>query len=167
MSFVSNLNSKFAAISAKVDGLPSDPADASDLAALIAAIKSVVDDIKSYTDTEIAAIKAKTDNLPASPCATADVANALVDVMHKDIGATFSPSTDSLEAISEAVAVINAALASGIVTGNIKAGITILGVAGKTEVVDTTEAASPAAAEDIANGKIAFVNGAKITGTAV
>jgi hypothetical protein len=78
------------------------PAGAS-VSADIAAIKSIVDDVKSYTDTEIAAIKAKTDNLPASPCATADVANALVDVKNKDIGATFSAATDSLEAISEKV----------------------------------------------------------------
>lgn len=54
-----------------------------------------------------------------------------------------------------------------LVTGNIKAGVTILGVAGKTEVVDTTEAGNPAAAGDIANGKVAFVNGVKITGTVV
>ena len=54
-----------------------------------------------------------------------------------------------------------------LVTGNIKAGITILGVAGKTEVVDTTEAVDPAAEGDIALGKIAWVNGVKITGTHV
>ena len=50
-------------------------------------------------------------------------------------------------------------------TGNIKSGVTIFGIAGKAEVVDTTEAGNPAAAGDIASGKIAFVNGAKITGT--
>lgn len=53
-----------------------------------------------------------------------------------------------------------------LVTGNIKAGVTIYGVAGKTEVIDTTEAVETAAtAADIALGKVAFVNGVKITGT--
>jgi hypothetical protein len=150
------LKGKLAALEAKVAGLPGDPADASDILALINALDTLID-----------GVKAKTDNLPVSPCATADVANALVDVKNKDNNATFSRTTDSLEAISEAVAVINAALASGIVTGNIKAGITILGVAGKTEVVDTTEAAQPAGEADIANGKVAFVNGVKVTGTHV
>lgn len=213
-------------LQAIIDGLGT-PAGA-DLAADIAAIKSVVDALDTATlqtlieaiqgtgfsdvtdslkvisdnvdivDGLVDAIKAKTDNLPASPCATADVANALVDVKHKDIGATFDPATDSLEAISNK---IDQALAQGaaadvsaditptgeaivipegyhdgahyvtadanLVTGNIKAGVTVYGVAGKTEVVDTTEVANAAAEGDIANGKVAFVNGVKITGTHV
>jgi len=100
------LKGKLAALEVLCAGLPTDPADASDIASLIAAVKAVVDDIKSYTDTEVAAIKAKTDNLPVSPCATADVANALVDVKHKDINATFAPATDSLEAISDKLGTI-------------------------------------------------------------
>jgi hypothetical protein len=48
--------------------------------------------------------------------------------------------------------------------GNIKAGVTIFGIAGKAEVVDTTEVANPAGAADIASGKVAFVNGLKVTG---
>ena len=80
-----------------------------DLAADVAAIKAVVDLIKGYTDTEVAAIKIKTDNLPASPAATADIANALVDVKHKDGGATFDPLTDSLEAISDKLGVLGGA----------------------------------------------------------
>lgn len=51
-----------------------------------------------------------------------------------------------------------------LVTGNIKSGVTILGVAGKTEVVDTTEVANAAAESNILFGKVAFVNGAKMTG---
>jgi len=53
-----------------------------------------------------------------------------------------------------------------LVTGNIKSGATIFGVAGKAQVVDTTEAGNPAAAANITTGKIAFVNGVKITGIA-
>lgn len=52
-----------------------------------------------------------------------------------------------------------------IVSGNIKSGVTILGVAGKKEVIDTTEATSEASANHILTGKVAFVNGVKITGT--
>ncbi|HOM77674.1 MAG TPA: hypothetical protein PLT50_00510 [bacterium] len=51
-----------------------------------------------------------------------------------------------------------------IITGNIKAGVTILGVAGKTEVVDTSS--GDAVAGDILNGKKAWVNGVEVTGTA-
>ncbi len=50
------LDTEIAAIKAKTDNLPADPADASDVAALI----TLVDD---FVDTEVAAIKAKTDQL--------------------------------------------------------------------------------------------------------
>lgn len=50
-----------------------------------------------------------------------------------------------------------------LVTGNIKAGANIFGVAGKTSVVDTADAT--AVAGDILSGKIAYVNGSKLTGT--
>ena len=57
------LDASIAAVKAKTDNLPSDPADDSDIDAQLAAIAA-------YIDTEVAAIKAKTDNLPASPAAT-------------------------------------------------------------------------------------------------
>lgn len=50
-----------------------------------------------------------------------------------------------------------------IVTGNIKAGVTILGVAGKSSVVDTADAT--AAASTIVSGKTAYINGSKVTGS--
>ncbi len=53
------------------------------------------------------------------------------------------------------------------VTGNIRAAINIFGIAGKTEVVDTTEGAEGAIAAEIALGKKAWVNGVEITGTHV
>jgi len=49
-------------------------------------------------------------------------------------------------------------------TGNILSGKTIFGVAGKTEVVDTYTT-SPAVAANITKSKVAFVNGATVTGT--
>ena len=53
-------------------------------------------------------------------------------------------------------------------TANIKATTTIFGVAGKAEVVDTTEVVAPVTLNaEIAVGKIAFVNGVKYTGTHV
>mgnify|MGYP002706005620 CR=1 FL=1 len=58
---------------------------------------------------------------------------------------------------------IAAAEQAKIVSGNIKAGTTILGVEGKTSVVDTEDA--DAAAGDLLEGKTAYVNGQKVTGT--
>jgi len=49
---------------------------------------------------------------------------------------------------------------------NIKGGVNIFGVTGKTEVVDTSEASAPATAAGVASGKVAFVNGSKLNGTA-
>ena len=60
---------------------------------------------------------------------------------------------------------IAAAEQAKIISGNIKAGITVLGVAGKSTVVDTEISASAAAAANITTGRKAFVNGAEITGT--
>lgn len=57
---------------------------------------------------------------------------------------------------------ISAAEQSKIVSANIKAGVNILGVAGKTSVVDTADAT--AGAGTIVSGKTAYVNGVKVTG---
>jgi len=54
---------------------------------------------------------------------------------------------------------------ANLLTDNIKSGITIFGVSGKTEVVDTTEATVPITAETVLTGKKGFVNGSLITGT--
>jgi hypothetical protein len=70
------------AVKAKTDNLPSEPADASVLAGLIAALETKVDAIDDFVDaemaavlaavdTEVAAIKTKTDSL------TFTVANVL------------------------------------------------------------------------------------------
>ena len=49
-----------------------------------------------------------------------------------------------------------------LVTGNIRAGVTVLGVSGKSSVVDTADAT--ASAGTIISGKTAYVNGSKVTG---
>ena len=50
-----------------------------------------------------------------------------------------------------------------LISGNIKSGVTVLGVQGKSAVVDTDDA--DAAAADILSGKTAYVNGMKVTGS--
>ena len=52
---------------------------------------------------------------------------------------------------------------ANLVTGNIKSGVSIFGVAGDTNVVDTS--AATAAAGDVRTGKTAFVAGAEVTGS--
>ena len=78
---------QIAAIKAKTDNLPSDPADNSDILSAISskpvgATASEVWGAATRTltagtkDTQIDAIKAKTDNLPASPAAASDIPSA-------------------------------------------------------------------------------------------
>lgn len=57
------VDTEIAAIKAKTDNLPSDPADASDIATVLTAIQTALSTVASYVDTEVAAIKAKTDKL--------------------------------------------------------------------------------------------------------
>jgi hypothetical protein len=71
------------AIKLKTDNLPSDPADASDIAGAFSTVNSTLATIAGYVDTEIGtlqttatAIKNKTDNLPSSPAATGDIPSA-------------------------------------------------------------------------------------------
>jgi hypothetical protein len=54
---------------------------------------------------------------------------------------------------------------TNLVTGNIRAGVNLFGVAGKPEVVDTTLGGTAAGAGQLAAGKQAYVNGALVTGT--
>lgn len=76
---------------------------------------------------------------------------------------TLDPASENVPAGYYAATTLSA-IDPDLATENIKAGKTIFGKAGKTEVVDTTTA-SPAAAGDIKSGKEAFVNGPKVTGT--
>jgi len=91
------VDTEVAAIKAKTDNLPSDPADASDIAASFSTVNSTLATIAGYIDTEVAAIKAKTDNLPASPAATSDIptAAAIADAVWDEAtsGHTTSGST--------------------------------------------------------------------------
>jgi hypothetical protein len=77
------VDTEVAAIKAKTDNLPADPADASDIASSFTTVNGKLDTIDDFLDTEIAAIKAKTDNLPAAPAATGDIptAGAIADAV--------------------------------------------------------------------------------------
>jgi hypothetical protein len=76
------LDTEVAAIKAKTDNLPTDPADQSAVESAITsatsglATQASVNTIDDFLDTEIAAIKAKTDALPAAPAATGDIPSA-------------------------------------------------------------------------------------------
>ena len=125
------VDTEVAAIKAKTDNLPSDPADASDIASSFSTVNSTLATIAAYidtevaailaaVDTEIAAIKAKTDNLPAAPAATGDIptanqnADALLDRAN-GVESSYTPR--------QALRLILAALAgkiSGAATTNVK-----------------------------------------------
>ena len=55
---------------------------------------------------------------------------------------------------------------ANLVSGNIKSGVTIFGVSGASNVVDTTIASGGASAGNIVNGYKAYVNGALVEGNA-
>lgn len=81
------VDTEVAAIKAKTDNLPADPADASDIAASLATITGYIDTevaaILAAVDTEVAAIKAKTDNLPADPADASDIATSFTTLTTK------------------------------------------------------------------------------------
>jgi hypothetical protein len=72
------IDTEVAAIKAKTDNLPSDPADASDIAAAFSTVNSTLATIAAYIDTEVAAIKTVTDQLAAAQAepSAAPAANA-------------------------------------------------------------------------------------------
>jgi hypothetical protein len=75
------------------------------------------------------------------------------------------PATGYTDGSDDASTIDLTTVDGDLVTGNIKSGITLFGVAGKAEVVDTTEATVPIAVGTVLNTKVGFVNGAKVTGT--
>ena len=67
------LDTEVAAIKAKTDNLPSDPADASDIAAGFSTVNGTLSTIAGYIDTEVGAIKTKTDQLTFTVTGQVDV----------------------------------------------------------------------------------------------
>ena len=79
--------------------------------------------------------------------------------------ATYTPTTTA-QTIGKGVYLSGDQTIAGdanLVSGNIKSGVSIFGVSGNSNVVDTS--AGTATAAQILSGKIAFVDGAKVTGT--
>lgn len=88
------VDTEVAAIKAKTDNLPTDPADASDIAASFTTVNATLATIAGYIDTEVAAIKAKTDNLPVDPADASDIA-AEFDVVNAAIAALSIPTANT------------------------------------------------------------------------
>lgn len=83
------VDTEVAAIKAKTDNLPSDPADASDIAASFASIAATLATISAYLDTEIAAILEDTGTtLPAQIAALNNLSAAQVKTQVVDALAT-------------------------------------------------------------------------------
>ena len=106
------VDTEVAAIKAKTDNLPSDPSDASDIAAAFSTVNSTLATIAAYIDTEVAAIKAKTDNLPTDPADASDIAalvTAVDDFVDTEIAA-IKAKTDLIPAAPAAVGDIPTAI---------------------------------------------------------
>lgn len=80
---IAAVKSDTGAIKTKTDNLPTDPADASDIAAAFGTVNSTLATIVGHIDTEIADIKAKTDNLPSDPADASDIAASFSTVNTK------------------------------------------------------------------------------------
>ena len=63
--------------------VPTDPADASDIAASFTTVNGKLDTIDDFLDTEISAIKSKTDALPSDPADASDIASSFATVNTK------------------------------------------------------------------------------------
>lgn len=126
-----------AAIKNKTDNLPSDPADASVVAGLIAALEAKVDIVDTVAD----GIKTKTDNLPSDPADQSLIiaaTNAILAVLGTPAGASLAADLAALiadladeEAIAAAIwaylvadATATGSLGEKLATGRVKADTT-------------------------------------------
>lgn len=98
-SYTAPDNASITAIKAKTDNLPTDPADASDIASSFSTVNSTLSTIAGYLDTEVAAIKAKTDNLPSDPADQSAVEAAITSAVSTIRGA----DNDTLKTLSDQI----------------------------------------------------------------
>lgn len=166
------------AIKAKTDNLPSDPADASDIAAAFGTVNSTLGTIAGYIDTEIAAIKAKTDNLPSDPAdqssieailgtpagasLAADIAAVKSDTaaILVDTGTTLQAELDGIQADTED---IQSRLPAALVSGRIDASVGAMA----TDTVTAAALAADAVAEINATVDAAISDAALATAAAL
>lgn len=138
------LDTEIGAIKAKTDNLPSDPADASDIATAFTALSAKVDVIDDFLDTEVAAIKAKTDLIPSDPADASDIAasfatvnskiDAVDDLIDTEIAA-IKAETASIQADTNDIQSRLPAALTG--AGNMKADS--LAISGSTAAADNLE----------------------------
>jgi len=103
--FTSTDRSNLGAIKNKTDNLPTDPADASDIAAAFGTVNGTLATIAGYLDTEITLILARLGAITGSGVNTVlGIFKALLSKtasIPSDIGGTFDPATDSTEALRD------------------------------------------------------------------
>jgi cell division protein ZapA (FtsZ GTPase activity inhibitor) len=110
------VDTEVAAIKAKTDNLPSDPADASEITGAFSTVNGTLATIAGYIDTEVAAIKAKTDLIPASPAAVGDIPTASANA-----DALLAKVIEGTVTLLQSIRLMNSALAgkaSGLDTTN-------------------------------------------------
>jgi hypothetical protein len=117
-------------------------------------ISDLVDEGLSPTNTGNAAV---TDVMSGKTFSSSALSNATGTLPTR----TLSAANDTVQAGYYAATTLHAVDAH-LATGNIKAGVSIFGIAGATAVVDTS--AATAVAADLATGKTAYVNGVLLTG---
>lgn len=115
-------------------------------------------------DTSDATVKA--ENLLGSVTAYGSTGK-ITGTMRSKTSQTYTPTTtdqtiDSGQYISEVQTILGDV---DLVSTNIRSGVNIFGVEGATNVIDTTEVDNPASNANLLTGRVAFVNGRKITGS--
>lgn len=139
---VGALQSDVSAIKAKTDNLPSDPADASVVAGLIAGVEAKVDTV----DTVVDAIKAKTDNLPTDPADASDIAAS-----HASLASSLTTINSNVLTIDGVVDAIQAKtdnLPTDPADASVVAGL-IAAVEAKVDTVDTVAVAIKAKTDNL------------------
>ena len=139
------LDTEVAAIKAKTDNLPADPADASDIAAAFATVNTKLNTIDDYLDTEIAAIKAVTDQFVFS---TANRVDAQVFGLEADVITAASIAANAIgasELAADAVAEIVDGVWDAVMADHLDAGSTGVTLAAAGSAGDPWSTALPGA----------------------
>lgn len=124
------LDTEVAAIKAKTDNLPSDPADASDIAASFSTVNSTLSTIAGYIDTEVAAIlaavdtevgaiKTVTDKLDTTLEATSDgyhFTETALELAPSGTGASATAIADEVQTRTIAAVTVVNGLANNVIT---------------------------------------------------
>lgn len=183
------IDTEIAAIKAKTDNLPADPADASDIAARFTTLDTAVADLPTNAElatalgtaddavlAQVALVKAKTDLIPAAPAAVGDIPTAAViaDAVwdeatagHTTAGTTGKALTDAGSAGDPWATVLPGAYGAGtagkLVGDNINAPIATVDT-----VVDAIKAKTDSLTFTVAgqvDANIQYVNDVQVNGT--